>query len=95
VVTENDLHDREFIGQVTEDLATFEDFISKNKIQLPSNITLAFELTRDKDTGAITTDYYYVDHDRRKVFFLDEYDAATFKISQEVKGVTSLVHIRS
>ncbi|KAH6917967.1 hypothetical protein BKA70DRAFT_1415993 [Coprinopsis sp. MPI-PUGE-AT-0042] len=94
VVTENDLHDLEYLGQVTDDLATFDEFVSTNKIDLPSNITLALELTRDAATGSFTTDYYYVDHDRRTVFFLDEYDVSTFKISQEVKGVTSLSHIQ-
>ncbi|KAH6917975.1 hypothetical protein BKA70DRAFT_1175313 [Coprinopsis sp. MPI-PUGE-AT-0042] len=95
VVTENDLHDLEFLGQVTEDLATLDDFISANRIQLPPNITLALELTRDSERGCITTDYYYVDHDRRTIFFLDEFKANCFKISQEVKGVTSLAHIRA
>ncbi|KAH6917962.1 hypothetical protein BKA70DRAFT_1554131 [Coprinopsis sp. MPI-PUGE-AT-0042] len=94
VVTENELHDQELLDQVSEDLETIDDFISANRIQLPPNITLALELTRDTETGSITTDYYYADHNRRIIFFLDEYDAGTFKISQEVKGVTSLVHIR-
>ncbi|KAH6917978.1 hypothetical protein BKA70DRAFT_1554146 [Coprinopsis sp. MPI-PUGE-AT-0042] len=92
VVTENDMHDPEFLGQVTENLATFDDFISANRIQLPSNITLAFELTKDDEQ--ITTDYYYADHDKRVIFFLDEFKARYFKTSQDVKGVTSLVHIQ-
>ncbi|KAH6905511.1 hypothetical protein BKA70DRAFT_1564806 [Coprinopsis sp. MPI-PUGE-AT-0042] len=94
VVTENDLHDQELFDQVSEDLETINDFISTNRIQLPPNITLALELTRDAETRSITTDYYYADHDKRTIFFLDEFNASSFKISHEVKGVTSLAHIQ-
>lgn len=43
----------------------------------------------------IITDYYYADHDRKVVFFLDPLEAHdNLPIWVEVKGVNSLRHIR-
>jgi AAA+ superfamily predicted ATPase len=46
-----------------------------------------------QEGGVIDTYYYLVDHTKRCIFFLDEFDASNLPVWQEVKGVTCLSHI--
>ena len=74
---------------MNETIQKIDDYLVSHHIRLPPNITLALELS---DSYA---DYYYADHDKQTVFFLDDLQAqSNFPVWHEVKGVTSLAHIR-
>lgn len=77
-----------------ENIEILEDHIKAKGIQLPSNHTLAMDLNLSVK-GEILTDYYYVDHDQKVVFFLDSVEARVhLPVWCEVQGVKSLKHIR-
>ena len=55
---------------------------------------MALDLNKSED-GTITTDYYYADHERRIIFFLDEFESSNLPAWSQVKGVNSLSHLRT
>ena len=77
-----------------ENIATLENHIQTKGLPLPSNYTLSMDLNLTAN-GEILTDYYFVDHDQRVVFFLDSVEARIhLPVWSEVQGVKSLMHIR-
>ncbi|KAF6764223.1 hypothetical protein DFP72DRAFT_416920 [Ephemerocybe angulata] len=93
-VTEANLYDTVYYEQITSDIATLEDHIRSNYIRLPEHYTLAMDLNMQSHEE-IFTDYYYADHDRKVIFFLDDLDTSTnLQVWNQVKGVTSLAHVR-
>ncbi|KAJ3509547.1 hypothetical protein NMY22_g16256 [Coprinellus aureogranulatus] len=93
-VTEANLYDERIYTQVMENIAVMEHHVHSNNIPLPRNYTLAMDLTLT-EAGTIITDYYYADHDRNIIFFLDDLDASVnLPVWEQVKGVSSLYHIR-
>ncbi|TEB20604.1 hypothetical protein FA13DRAFT_1717582 [Coprinellus micaceus] len=95
VVTEVDLYDPPYYARLTADITAIEACIRKNDLHLPENYTLAIELDTQPD-GQILTGYYFTDHQKKIVFFLDDIAAHTsFPVWEEVKGVTAHSHILS
>ena len=60
---------------------------------MPEHYTLAMDLNMQPH-GVIYTDYYYADHDRKIVFFLDDVETKTnVPVWSQLKGVTSMAHL--
>jgi hypothetical protein len=60
---------------------------------MPDNYTLAMDMNMQPH-GEIYTDYYFADHDRKIVFFLDDVDTQiNLPAWQQLKGVTSVAHL--
>lgn len=94
-MTEVDLYNPPYYARLTADITAIEDCIRKNDLHLPENYTLAIELDTQPD-GQILTGYYFTDHQKKIVFFLDDIAAHTsFPVWEEVKGVTAHSHIRT
>ncbi|KAJ2926597.1 hypothetical protein H1R20_g10501, partial [Candolleomyces eurysporus] len=93
-VTEANLYDQIFYKQITDDITTLENFIRVNNLRMPESYTLAMDLN-NQPHGVIYTDYYYADHDRKIVFFLDDVEAQTnLPVWSQLKGVTSMAHLK-
>ncbi|RXW15951.1 hypothetical protein EST38_g9904 [Candolleomyces aberdarensis] len=93
-VTEANLYDHLFYEQITDDIATLESFIRANNLRMPESYTLAMDLNM-QPRGVIYTDYYYADHDRKIVFFLDDVETQTnLPVWSQLKGVTSMAHLK-
>ncbi|EAU89448.2 hypothetical protein CC1G_07674 [Coprinopsis cinerea okayama7 len=92
-VTEANLYNHTYYKQIMEDLAVFDEFIRDRRITMPTNYTLALDLTEDKEKGLVT-DYYFADHDRRIIFFFDDWHAENFLKWADVPGVTSRRQVR-
>lgn len=93
VYTEANLYDEDFLHKVDEDIDTIEDFLQLHGIRLGPTVDLALDLNRLED-GIIATDYYYADHERRIIFFLDEFESTNLPAWSQVTGVNSLSHLR-
>jgi hypothetical protein len=92
-VTEANLYDRLYYNQVTWDIATLEHFIHARNLRMPANYTLAMDMNMQPH-GEIYTDYYFADHDRKIVFFLDDVDTqANLPVWGLLEGVTSMAHL--
>ncbi|EDR08221.1 uncharacterized protein LACBIDRAFT_327273 [Laccaria bicolor S238N-H82] len=94
VYTEANLYDEDFLHKVDEDIDTIEDFLQLHGIRLGPTVDLALDLNRLED-GIIATDYYYADHERRIIFFLDEFESTNLPAWSQVTGVNSLSHLRT
>ena len=94
VYTEANLYEEDFLHVVNEDIATIEDFLESHGIRLGPTVDLALDLNKSED-GTITTDYYYADHERRIIFFLDEFESSNLPAWSQVPGVNSLSHLRT
>ncbi|KAF6764227.1 hypothetical protein DFP72DRAFT_871184 [Ephemerocybe angulata] len=93
-VTDANLYDPVYYEQITSNIATLEEHVRSNSIRLPERYTLAMDLNMQSHKE-IFTDYYYADHDRKVIFFLDDLDTSTnLQVWNQVKGVTSLAHVR-
>ncbi|KAJ2925937.1 hypothetical protein H1R20_g11163, partial [Candolleomyces eurysporus] len=93
-VTEADLYNCLYYEKVTSDITTLEDFIRARNLRMPEHYTLAMDLDM-RPHGEIYTDYYYADHDRKIVFFLDDIEAQTnLPVWSQLKGVTSIAHLK-
>ncbi|KAJ2926596.1 hypothetical protein H1R20_g10502, partial [Candolleomyces eurysporus] len=92
-VTEANLYEDVYYQKITSDIATLEHFIHSGNLKMPERYTLAMDLYMQPH-GVIYTDYYYADHDRKIVFFLDDVDAQTnIPTWSQLKGVTSIAHL--
>ncbi|EMD35462.1 hypothetical protein CERSUDRAFT_157231 [Gelatoporia subvermispora B] len=69
-----------------------DDIIHDRKIQLPENHELVLELEHNKDGTGNYWCYYFVNHERRCLFWLDEFDISNDL--SEIKGVTSAAHVK-
>ncbi|KAJ2926598.1 hypothetical protein H1R20_g10500, partial [Candolleomyces eurysporus] len=94
VVTDANLYDRVYYDKITSDIAALEDFIRARNINMPDHYTLAMDLNMQPH-GEIYTDYYYADHDRKIVFFFDDFETQTnLPVWWNLNGVTSIVHLK-
>ncbi|RXW22047.1 hypothetical protein EST38_g3803 [Candolleomyces aberdarensis] len=93
-VTEANLYNHLYLEKITSDIATLEDFIRSRNLKMPEDYTLAMDLTMPLE-GASYTDYYYADHDKKIVFFLDDVAAeSNLPVWSQLKGVTSIAHLK-
>jgi hypothetical protein len=92
-VTEANLYDRIYYDQITSDIATLEAFIRAQDLRMPDNYTLAMDLNMQPHKE-IYTDYYFADHERKIVFFLDDIDTQpNLPVWGQMTGVTSVAHL--
>jgi len=63
---------------------------------VPKNRHLVVDLRYVPDSkDGIQTDYYLVDHDSRKIFFLDPFEAKSMTAWWEAHGCNSMKHLGS
>ncbi|RXW15950.1 hypothetical protein EST38_g9903 [Candolleomyces aberdarensis] len=93
-LTEANLYEDVYYQKITSDIATLDSFVHAKKLQMPENYTLAMDLNMQPN-DEIYTDYYYADHDRKIVFFLDDVETKTnVPVWSQLKGVTSMSHLK-
>ncbi|KAK7448500.1 hypothetical protein VKT23_013761 [Stygiomarasmius scandens] len=68
------------------------DFLRKHHITLSSPVNLVLDIEQTQE-GRFLARYYFADHSKRAVFWLDKFEANGLFVLKEVKGVTSLSHI--
>ena len=105
VYTESDLFDPNILHQVHEDIATIQISLKDNHVDLFDTV-LVLNVSYveneeepgkpklkncDKDTQAI---YHLADHQKRVVFFLDDFGANNLGAWWEIHNVTSETHLR-
>ncbi|RDB29917.1 hypothetical protein Hypma_014083 [Hypsizygus marmoreus] len=91
IFTDANLYEPDLLRQIEQDIATIEEFFRAHNLRRSLHVDLALELIRDG--GDINTYYYFADHSKRCIYFVDEFDAAELPIWGEVRGVTSSTHI--
>ncbi|RXW22046.1 hypothetical protein EST38_g3804 [Candolleomyces aberdarensis] len=93
-VTEANLYEDVYYQKITSDIATLDSFVRAKNLKMPENYTLAMDLNM-QPSNEIYTDYYYADHDRKIVFFLDDVEAETnLPVWSQLDGVTSIAHLK-
>ncbi|KIY66685.1 hypothetical protein CYLTODRAFT_411681 [Cylindrobasidium torrendii FP15055 ss-10] len=73
---------------ITRLLQELEEYANDNAIVIAPTTDLVLDLVRD-EVDNVSCDYYFADHHLRSVFWLDAFQADSFYIWSEVKGVTS------
>ncbi|KAK7435516.1 hypothetical protein VKT23_019638 [Stygiomarasmius scandens] len=95
VYTDANILDERVRGKVAGFIKEIFDFCDKYKIRLPpaANLVLAPKIG---DNGEVICAYYFVDHSRRSIFWLDHFmfSDSKFYICETVRGVTDPSHIR-
>jgi hypothetical protein len=92
VFTEAYLYDNAFLSEIHSNLDDIEDFFRVHNIQRSPKDDLVLELIKQND-GKIETSYYFANHEKRIIYFLDEFDACNLPVWPEVQGVTSPTQI--
>jgi len=101
VYTESDLFDSKILHQVHEDIATIQNSLRDNQIDLSDtilvlNVFYVEETGKPKDRDSKDTQAFYhlADHRNRVVFFLDNFEADNLYAWWEIQNVTSETHLR-
>jgi len=81
------MEDIEYIEQTINQCDQYDDPVPKNR-----HLVIDLHYVPESQDG-IQTDYYFVDHDRRKVFFLDPFEAESMDAWWEAPGCNSMKHL--
>ncbi|KAF4618572.1 hypothetical protein D9613_009960 [Agrocybe pediades] len=89
IYTDADLTDPDIFQQALEDISTIEEFIYQYDVQIPDNTDLVIDLQYDEETKSIQTVYFYVHHNSRSIFFLDNFEVSKLATWDELKSAIS------
>lgn len=93
IFTDADLFNSRILDRATNDIETIEQFIGQLDEIIPKNRHLVIDLNEVGQQDNIQTDYYFVNHDTRKVFFLDLFEADSMNEWYEARGCNSMKHL--
>ncbi|KAJ8473668.1 hypothetical protein ONZ45_g16209 [Pleurotus djamor] len=93
IYTDANLTDKTISDAVIRFAQRYEIFLHENHISLDSSVELVLDYEEEGEYEG-TCGYYLVDHQRRSVFWLDEFKTEHLPDWNEVPGVTSQAHIR-
>ncbi|KAF8799769.1 hypothetical protein BYT27DRAFT_7201001 [Phlegmacium glaucopus] len=92
IFTDTDLHDSAYLNRITRVITKIDGVIDDFHVQISEKTDLVLDVNEVK--GKWVTDYYFADHERRIVFFLDEFSSDNLPHWPEIKGVSSGPHLR-
>ena len=75
-----------------EAVGIIEDFIVEKGFRMPANIDLVLDL--NEVDGKEVVDYYFADHERRIVIYVETFPSNCLPHWNEIKGVSSGTHLR-
>lgn len=93
IFTDADLYDGPFLQRIERHIRIIETFIARNNISIPEETDLVLDINLDANDNYVT-DYYFANHQLRIIFFLDHFSSEYLPSWEEVKGVSSGVHLR-
>ncbi|KAJ7037863.1 hypothetical protein C8F04DRAFT_1090427 [Mycena alexandri] len=93
VFTDAKLFDGATLQFINVQIDNIFNFLRAHDIELKPGVDLVLEeyVYPDEIKGC---QYYFVDHQDRSVFWMDEVEATAFTIAREVNGLTAAAHIR-
>lgn len=109
VYTDADLFDPEILRQTHEDIATIQNCLTNNNIDLSDANVLVLDVfyveaeaeqqpdqqkAKNSKSNVIQTIYHFADHEQRVVFFLDNFEACQLYGWYEISNITSETHLR-
>lgn len=92
IFTDANLYDDDIHSQIHSDIDIIESFMCSHNIRRSPQDDLVLEMIR-QDDGSIKTSYYFANHSKRCIYFLDEFKASELEAWGEVQGATSPTHI--
>jgi len=92
VYTDADLYDPKILRRGQEVLILLDEFIRKHNLTLPESLDLVIDLFYKEEE--IHATYYYVDHQARCIFFLDNFLVENMSGAKGVKAVNTYQHLR-
>ncbi|GLB42358.1 putative expressed protein [Lyophyllum shimeji] len=92
IFTDANLYEPDMLSQILADIGTIEEFFRVHNMRRAANVDLVLELRRVD--GQIETFYYMVDHSKRCIFFVDEFNASDLPIWDELQGTSSPTHVK-
>jgi hypothetical protein len=92
VFTDADLSDSKILGRAEEVLTLLDEFITEHDLHLPESWDLVIDLFYDGEE--ILATYYYVDHQARCIFFLDEFLVENLSGARELVTINTYQHFR-
>ncbi|KAF8068880.1 hypothetical protein FPV67DRAFT_1448735 [Lyophyllum atratum] len=92
IFTDANLYEADMLSQIEANIDTIDEFFRVHNIRRSVHVDLVLELLRVD--GQIDTLYYMVDHSKRCIFFVDDFDASDLPIWYELQGVTSPTHVK-
>ena len=93
IFTDVDLYDSASRQRIDLDIEIIEEFIDSNHISIPEKTDLVLDINLDEE-GTYVTDYYFANHQRRIIFFLDDFSSEFIPNWGEIYGVSSGRHLR-
>ncbi|KAJ7138528.1 hypothetical protein C8R43DRAFT_928893 [Mycena crocata] len=93
VFTDANLFDATLLEFINTNISVIYDFLRAHGVQLEPTVDLVVDeyLYSDQSRGC---QYYFVNHEGRSVFWMDNADSDMFSIAAELNGITSASHIR-
>jgi len=89
-----DIFDERILRRAAEDIERIEEVINEFRDLVPKNRHLVINLRYvPSSKDGIQTEYYFVDHDSRKIFFLDPFQADSMIAWWEALGCNSMGHL--
>lgn len=94
ILTDADLFNERILVQITEDIAVLFDCLRANNIvQLPAYIDLVLNLRFEADGELSPTGYYFANHEKRSIFFLDLVWPSVLPFWINIGGVSCYGHL--
>lgn len=94
VYTDSDLTDFRVCERLMNDVFRLERLISTLDKPLPKGASLMIDVSYEDDNKiSLQTEYYYVDHDERVIFFLHPHNTDEMSCTYEVHGPKSYQHL--
>ncbi|KAJ7792414.1 hypothetical protein B0H14DRAFT_2470155 [Mycena olivaceomarginata] len=93
VFTDANLFDNALLTFIHENIHKVHDFLRVHNVHLEPGVDLVLD-EYVYDDGSKGCQYYFVNHQDRCVFWMDNGDSDLFPVAQEVKGMKSASHIR-
>ncbi|KAJ6511206.1 hypothetical protein C8R45DRAFT_966380 [Mycena sanguinolenta] len=93
VFTDANLFDTETLAFIHYNLHTVNDFLRDHNVYLPPGVDLVLDEYIYSD-GSKGCRYYFVSHQDRSVFWMDNGDSELFPVTAEVKGMKDALLIR-
>ena len=90
--TDADLYDHACFDKITEAIRIIEDLIAESDIQKPEEFDLVLDL--NEDDGKEIVYYYFADHEKRIIVFVEEFPSDCIPHWYDVTGVSSGTHLR-
>lgn len=93
--TESDLYDPRIYEWLMNDISRLESLVETFETPMPQDALLMIDVNYDpehKDNSILQTEYYYVDHSEKAIFWVHHVDALDFGTTWEIYGAKTHRH---